>query len=92
MLSFAPAARAETPENPQESAWSAPVLRAESATANLLLDAPRPLLATQAQLPSPAPTTDLALSKGAKIAIIVGAIVVGVIIIFGVASIGHHGP
>jgi hypothetical protein len=40
-----------------------------------------------------APTTDLRLSKGAKIAIIVSAIVVGVIIIVGVAAVGpgRHG-
>src|ERR1700733_13586152 len=73
--------------------WVAPIQRADAISPRIV-DSTRTMIAhtTVSSLPQAAsPTTEL-LSRGARIAIIVSAIVLGVIILVGVFTIGapHH--
>jgi len=81
VFSFVPVTARAEPDTPA-AAWIAPAYRTE------LL--PQRVVAEPARVDLGLPrTTEPTISRGAKIAIIVCAIVVGVIIIFGVASIRH---
>ncbi len=76
------------------AAWTAPILRDDVLHPRVELVTRQTLAVVTSRLPAGSVTTDLALSRGAKIAIIVGAIVLGVIIVFSIVAIGpgRHGP